>query len=435
MTNESPLLEQTAATDRLSDLEEQFRLVRGASEAICAPLEPEDFCIQSMPDVSPTKWHLAHTSWFFETFVLKCVLPDYESPHSEYEFLFNSYYNSVGEQHTRAERGILSRPTVRDVMAYRAYVDDSMESIFADMKTADDVSDDLLDVIETGIHHEQQHQELMLMDVKHVFACNPLRPAYRELPPAPVVDVPPIEWIPFAGELQVIGHDVDGFAYDNEAPLHRVYVEPFQIADRLITCGEYLAFIEDRGYQRPELWLSDGWQIVTSRGWKAPLYWQREAGRWRIMTLGGMRDLNPSEPVCHVSYYEADAYARWAGCWLPRESAWETVARDLPVEGNFVERDRLHPVPLTAGTDSPRPAQMFGDVWEWTCSPYNSYPGYRATAGALGEYNGKFMCNQMVLRGGCCATPASHIRPTYRNFFPPDARWPFTGIRLTREGN
>jgi ergothioneine biosynthesis protein EgtB len=224
-----------------------------------------------------------------------------------------------------------------------------------------------------------------------------------------------------------------GFAFDNETPQHRVYVESFQIADRLITCGEYLEFMNDRGYERPELWLSDAWNLIQVRGWNAPLYWECEDGQWRIMTLGGMRDLNPSEPVCHVSYYEADALAQWMKCWLPRESVWETVASELPIAGNFVELDHLHPVPLPSQTETSSPAQTFGDVWEWTCSPYSAYPGYRAKDGALGEYNGKFMCNQMVLRGGSCATPISHIRASYRNFFPPDARWPFTGIRLTKE--
>ncbi len=408
-----------------------YSAIRQASEALCEPLEPEDCCIQSMPDVSPTKWHLAHTSWLFETFVLKPGLADYRSPNPLYEFLFNWYYNAVGEQYSRCRRGLLSRPTLSEVMAYRAHVDEAMDGLFA-AGLASDLEQDLLAVIEMGIHHEQQHQELMLMDIKHVFYRNPLRPAYRELPESSQQEVAPLTWLPFNGDLQSIGHNGEGFAYDNEAPQHRAYVESFLIADRLITCSEYVEFIEDGGYERPELWLSDAWQIIQTRAWKAPLYWECEDGQWQIMTLGGMRDLDPSEPVCHVSFYEADAYARWMGCWLPRESVWETVARKLPIEGNFREQDCLHPTPLVYGTAGP--AQMFGDVWEWTCSPYCAYPGYRARDGALGEYNGKFMCNQMVLRGGSCATPISHIRATYRNFFPPDARWPFTGIRLTKEG-
>ncbi len=412
------------------DIAAGYFAVRQASELLCQPLEPEDCCIQSMPDVSPTKWHLAHTSWFFETFVLNPALPDYCSPHPQFKFLFNSYYNTVGDQYSRPERGLLSRPTLAEVMAYRAHVDDAMEGLFAN-GLADDPDQDLLSVIEMGVHHEQQHQELMLMDIKHVFYKNPLRPAYRELPESSRREVAPVAWLPFDGELHSIGHDGDGFAFDNEAPQHRAYVESFQIANRLVTCGEFLEFINDDGYQRPKLWLSDAWKVIQANGWRAPLYWELENGQWQIMTLGGMRQLNPSEPVCHVSFYEADAYARWRGCWLPRESVWETVANELPIEGNFREQNFLHPAPLEC--DSDEPAQMFGDVWEWTCSPYSAYPGYREREGALGEYNGKFMCNQMSLRGGSCVTPISHIRATYRNFFPPSARWPFTGIRLTKE--
>ncbi len=383
-----------------------------------------------MPDVSPTKWHLAHTSWFFETFVLKPSLPGFRSPDPQYEYLFNSYYNTVGRQYARPERGNLSRPTVAEVMDYRARIDEAMEELFANAPNPE-----LLAIIELGTHHEQQHQELMLMDIKHVFSRNPLRPAYRELPATQEVDVAPINWLRFDGQLESIGHDGAGFAFDNETPQHRAYVESFQIADRLITCGEYLEFIEDKGYERPELWLSDAWNLIQQREWNAPLYWERVDGQWRIMTLGGTRDLNPSEPVCHVSYYEADAFAQWKNCWLPRESAWETVASELPIEGNFVEADRLHPTPLASCSETTTAAQMFGDVWEWTCSPYSAYPGFRAKDGALGEYNGKFMCNQMVLRGGSCATPQSHIRPTYRNFFYPDARWQFSGIRLARDAS
>ena len=427
---------QTETAHNRDDLARRYRSVRRASETICAPLEVEDYCIQSMPDVSPTKWHLAHTSWFFETFVLAQALPTYVPPHAKYNFLFNSYYNAVGDRHLRPERGLLSRPTVAEIMDYREHVDDAMEDMLA---TNDELDDDLLSVIETGLHHEQQHQELMLMDIKHVFSCTPLRPAYRELTPPQVSDVRPLEWIPYEGELRWIGHDGEGFAFDNESPRHRTYVERFQIADRLITCGEFLEFIEDGGYQRPDLWLSDGWNIVQSQGWQAPLYWQRESDAWRIMTLGGMSDLNLSEPVSHVSFYEADAFASWMGCWLPRENAWEVIAAGLPIEGNFVEQEQFQPLPPAANStrssagESGQPLQMFGDLWEWTCSPYGPFPGFRAADGALSEYNGKFMCNQMVLRGGSYGTPCTHIRPTYRNFFPPDARWPFTGIRLTKE--
>jgi len=419
---------------------ERYRNVRGTSESICEPLEIEDYCIQSMPDVSPTKWHLAHTSWFFETFLLKKVLSGYESPNSRYESLFNSYYNTVGEPHTRASRGLLSRPTVAEVMDYRAHVDDAMTDLLNADERNNELNGEVRSVIEIGLHHEQQHQELMLMDVKHVFSCNPLRPAYRELPPTPQVDVPPMNWIPFEGHLQWIGHDGVGFAFDNELPRHRAYVQSFQIADRLVTCGEYLNFVDDAGYRRPELWLSDGWSVVQSRKWQAPLYWRHEGDNWRLLTLGGMRDLNPNQPVSHVSYYEADAFARWQGCWLPRENAWEAVASELLIEGNFLERSCFQPMPPAsdriaspANLASRVPSQMFGDLWEWTCSPYSPYPGYRPPAGVIGEYNGKFMCNQFVLRGGSYATPRSHIRATYRNFYPPDARWPFTGIRLAKE--
>lgn len=402
--------------------------VRQSSMRIAEPLEPEDCCIQSMPDVSPTKWHLAHTSWFFETFILKPALPGYRSLNPEYEYLFNSYYNSVGRQYPRSDRGLLSRPTLATVMEYRFQIDESMRELFAM-----GASPELQATIDLGLQHEQQHQELMLMDIKHVFSRNPLRPAYRELPVAAEVDVSTLNWKAHQGDLRPIGHDGVGFAFDNETPRHNGYVDPFQIANRLVTCGEYLGFMEDKGYERPELWLSDGWSLVQERKWNAPLYWEDGDGRWRIMTLGGLRDLNPSEPVCHVSYYEADAFARWMNCWLPRESAWETVANRVPVEGNFVEEDWLHPTPFESSSDSDFPGQVFGDVWEWTCSPYSAYPGFRANDGALGEYNGKFMCNQMVLRGGSCVTPAAHVRASYRNFFPPDARWPFTGIRLTKE--
>jgi ergothioneine biosynthesis protein EgtB len=409
-------------------LADKYRATRRMSEILCEPLEPEDCCVQSMPDVSPTKWHLAHTSWFFETFVLKSALPGFRSSPPQYEYLFNSYYNAVGRQYARPERGILSRPTLATVMNYRARVDAAMAELFAG-----ELDHELLGIIELGTHHEQQHQELMLMDIKHVFSRNPLRPVYRELPESLKVDVAPLNWLRFDAELQAIGHEGSGFSFDNERPKHREYVESFQIADRLITCGEYLEFMNDRGYERPELWLSDAWNLIQSRGWNAPLYWECEGGQWQVMTLGGMRNLNPSEPVCHVSFYEADAFARWIGCSLPRESVWETVASVLPISGNFVEQDHLHPTPPTSQDERISPAQMFGDVWEWTCSPYSAYPGYRAKDGAIGEYNAKFMCNQIVLKGGSCVTPVSHIRATYRNFFPPDARWVFAGIRLTKE--
>ena len=396
-------------------LAERFRAVRQATEKLCEPLEVEDYCIQSMPDASPTKWHLAHTSWFFETFVLVLASPGYRPTHPQYAVLFNSYYNTVGQQHARPARGLLSRPTVAEVMDYRKQVDQGIAELLG---AVDGLDRELLNVIEIGIHHEQQHQELMLMDIKHAFSCNPLRPAYRELPTTVEVDVSRLGWIPFESKLEWMGHDSSGFAFDNEKPRHQTYVESFQIADRLITCCEYLNFVDDGGYDRPELWLSDGWNIVQTQNWKAPLYWQREAAHWRIMTLAGMRELNQSEPVSHVSYYEADAFARWMGCWLPRESSWEAAASEkpLPTEGNFIEQDYLQPLPPQPQHLPEDPAQMFGDLWEWTCSPYSPYPGYRADEGALGEYNGKFMCNQMVLRGGSYATPRSCPTGPYSSF-------------------
>lgn len=410
-------------------LAERYRFIREQSERICRPLVVEDYVIQTMPDVSPTKWHMAHTTWFFETFVLKSDR-QYKPLDPQYEFLFNSYYNAVGEQYCRPKRGILSRPTVEDVYRYRAHVDQHMLELLE--QASDQRIAEILPVVELGLNHEQQHQELMLTDLKHVFAANVLRAVYGGRSEH-VPHVPPLRWIEHGGGLVWIGHEGDGFAYDNESPRHRVFVEPFQITSRLVTCGEYLAFMADGGYERPELWLSDGWQKVKSEQWKAPLYWEREGDQWLIFTLNGRRQIHLHEPVCHASFYEADAYARWAGARLATEAEWETAAAGLPVNGNMLESERYHPMPAMAvGADDATPLQFFGDVWEWTSSPYGAYPGYKAAEGALGEYNSKFMCNQMILRGGSCATPQSHLRPTYRNFFPPEARWQFAGIRLTR---
>ena len=408
---------------------DQYRRVRLASAVIVEPLEPEDCCIQSMPDVSPLKWHLAHTTWFFETFVLKPGLPGYQTPDSRFESLFNSYYNSVGQQFARSERGFLSRPTFAEVLEYRQHVDDAMQTLLAG-----DPNPSLLNVVELGVHHEQQHQELMLMDIKHVFSRNPLDPVYRERDTEEATDLIQFDWVEFESSLVKIGHSGTDFCFDNETPEHQVYVEKFELANRLTTCGEYLEFINDGGYERPEFWLSEGWRVVKDCGWDAPLYWQLQGDQWSVFTLAGLKELNPSEPVCHVSYYEADAFARWSQCWLPQESYWETAARAKESKGgSFLESGHLHPQPGGASVDCGGLSQMFGDLWEWTRSPYIAYPGYRASRGALGEYNGKFMCNQMVLRGGCCATPESHFRLTYRNFYPAGARWPFTGIRLCRE--
>jgi ergothioneine biosynthesis protein EgtB len=408
----------------------RYNKVRQFTEELCAPLATEDYVIQSMPDVSPTKWHLAHTSWFFETFVLTAALSGYRSPDPQYGYLFNSYYNSAGERHCRNRRGLLSRPTVEEIYRYRSYVDDRMRE-FLD-RTEDDRLRDLAFVIELGLNHEQQHQELLLTDIKHIFSINPLRPVYcvRENSNGGVL--PKLQWLEYTEGLHRLGHNVDGFAFDNELPQHRVFLEPFQFASRLVTSGEYLDFIEDGGYENPLIWLSDGWNVVQTQGWKAPLYWEKRDGSWWIMTLSGMRELDRGEPVCHVSYYEADAYACWAGARLPAEAEWEIVSAGATIDGNFVESRKFHPVPIADSAES-TPVQMFGDVWEWTQSHYSPYPGYRPVAGALGEYNGKFMCNQFVLRGGSCATSITHIRPTYRNFFPADARWQFMGIRLAKK--
>jgi ergothioneine biosynthesis protein EgtB len=408
----------------------RYRQVRSAVEAACAGLSAEDMQVQSMPDASPTKWHLAHASWFYETFVLPDrALGGYTPFDQAFSYLFNSYYETVGPRHPRPRRGLLTRPGIGEVFRYRAHVDAAMAYALPRLGEADFLR--LRPVLELGINHEQQHLELILTDIKHVFAQNPLRPAYRPLLPSADDPTPPLRWHQFDAGVRRIGHDGDGFAFDNEGPAHRVFLEPFAVASRLVTCGEYLAFMEAGGYERPQWWLSDGWHARQAQGWEAPLYWERQDGRWQVFTLAGMRPVTEAEPVCHVSFYEADAYARWAGARLPTEAEWEVAAADVLVEGNLLESGRLQPAPLTR--DDHSPTQLFGDVWEWTQSPYAPYPGYRPTAGALGEYNGKFMCNQMVLRGGSCVTPASHLRTTYRNFFPPEARWQFSGFRLARD--
>jgi ergothioneine biosynthesis protein EgtB len=412
-------------------LASRYREVRARTEQLCEPLAIEDYGVQSMPDASPTKWHLAHTSWFFETFVLRRTLSAYRPFHPQYEMLFNSYYNAVGEQYPRPQRGLLSRPTVQDVYGYRHHVD---AAIMAVLEGNGGAPSEAHAIVELGLHHEQQHQELILTDLKHLFSCNPLRPTYRAASQTSRRAVPALGWNTFPGGLCEIGHDGASFAFDNETPRHRIFVEPFSLATRLTTNGEFLAFIEDHGYQRPELWLSDGWDLVRTQAWGAPLYWEKHGAQWMIFTLSGMQALDEAEPVCHVSYYEADAFARWAGARLPREAEWEIVAAEAPLSGNFVESGRFHP---TAPAAAPlgHPAQLFGDVWQWTQSPYTPYPGYRPPPGALGEYNAKFMSSQMVLRGGSCASPQSHLRSTYRNFFPPAARWQFMGLRLARDAS
>jgi ergothioneine biosynthesis protein EgtB len=409
---------------------DRYRQVRARTASLCESLEPEDFIIQSMPDVSPTRWHLAHMTWFFETFVVQRAWPDATPYHPSYNYLFNSYYNTVGEQFPRPQRGLLSRPTVREVFAYRRAIDERVERLLT--QDVDRFTADLAFRIDLGLQHEQQHQELLLTDIKHVLSCNPLLPAFR--PPrddAPATAPTPAAWHEFAGGLLEFGHPGGGFAYDNEKPRHRAYVEPFALADRPVTNGEFLEFITDDGYERPELWLSDGWAHRATHGWRAPLYWRHEDGGWWEFTLAGRAELNPAAPLCHISYYEADAYANWAAVRLPTEYEWELAAAAAPLCGNFVESQAFHPQPAPAHpTDQLR--QLFGDVWEWTASPYVAYPGYQAPAGAFGEYNGKFMCNQFVLRGGSCASAHSHLRPTYRNFFHPPSRWQFSGVRLAR---
>jgi ergothioneine biosynthesis protein EgtB len=427
-------LKQTSqiVTENLSNqyFVERYRQVRSFTEQLCEPLATEDYVIQSMPDVSPTKWHLAHVTWFWETFLLSPALPGYKSLHPQYAYLFNSYYNTLGERHCRPNRGLISRPTVKETYEYRRYVDEHVLDLLERLDERQLA--ELTPIITLGLHHEQQHQELMVTDIKHVLSCNPLYPAY--LPQVTgASSVPSMEWISFPEGVYWIGYEGNGFSFDNEGPRHRQFAQPFQLASRLVTNGEYLEFMEDGGYERPLLWLSEGWGKARAEEWKAPLYWEHIEGRWLVMTLGGLREVDKAEPVCHVSYYEADAYARWAEARLPTEAEWEIASRDVPVAGNFVEGRLFHPAPLNIDGTGGKLAQMYGDVWEWTQSSYSPYPGFRPAAGAVGEYNGKFMCNQYVLRGGSCATSLSHIRPTYRNFFPADAQWQFMGIRLAQE--
>jgi ergothioneine biosynthesis protein EgtB len=413
----------------LPELTEEFCRVRGRSLQLCAPLTPEDMMVQSCADASPAKWHLAHTTWFFETFLLREFVPGYQPFHPDFIWLFNSYYNAVSAQPEKKLRASFSRPTAGEILAYRRYVDAAMEGL-----TAGDVPEEVRTRVVLGLNHEQQHQELLLTDVKHAFWSDPLHPVYAEGGiGAGSRQVAPLEWVDFAGGLVEIGYRGSDFCFDNETPRHKVFTEPFRLASRPVTCAEYLAFVEDGGYARAELWLSEGWTTVQNERWQAPLYWRKnDHGDWEVFTLGGQVSLEDllATPVCHVSYFEADAYARWAGKRLPTEAEWETAAAGARVAGNFMEGEKFHPQPAEGASKLEPVYGVFGDVWEWTASAYLPYPGFSPLPGALGEYNGKFMCNQMVLRGGSVATPASHIRATYRNFFPPATRWQFSGVRL-----
>lgn len=412
----------------VSNLANKFDRIRNRTEELCKPLQPEDYVIQTMENVSPAKWHLAHTSWFFETFIIAEYVENYEPKYPQYAYLFNSYYVQAGERHCRAKRGFISRPTVAEVYTYRDYINEHMHSLIDITEVSGNPH--FHDLVEIGLNHEQQHQELMITDIKHVFSMNPLYPAYQKKEIPLVTDIPAMNWISFEEGVYEIGYGANQFHYDNETPRHKQYLNPFILADRLVTNREFLAFVKDDGYRRPELWLSDGWAECERQTWKYPYYWEKRDGDFWMITLQGPRKLNPAEPVCHISHYEADAYARWAGKRLPAEAEWEVASRSVPIEGHFSDNNLFHPVPLKNGKNDNQLKQMFGNTWEWTQSAYLPYPGYRAAKGALGEYNGKFMANQIVLRGGSCATPSDHIRSTYRNFFHPDSRWQFTGIRL-----
>jgi ergothioneine biosynthesis protein EgtB len=405
--------------------------VRAHTETLAGPLSPEDQTVQSMPDVSPTKWHRAHVTWFFETFVLADHEQGFAPFQDTYWFLFNSYYEAVGPRYARAQRGVISRPGAHDVGVYRDNVDARMRDL---VTTLDEGTlNKLAGTINLGFHHEQQHQELLLMDIKHVLSLNPLKPSYAGTP-SPVTDPDQLGWVDVEGGLVEIGHRGGDFCFDNELPLHQVHLEPFRLADRLVTNGEWLAFMTDGGYRRPELWLSDGWGRVQAEGWEAPFYWAEVDGVWFEHTLHGTWPVNPGLPVSHVSHYEADAYAAWAGKRLPTEAEWEHGVRaaDLEVTGNLADTDTFHP--RAAGPSTGGLRQAYGDCWEWTSSAYLPYPGFHPAAGAIGEYNGKFMSNQMVLRGGCAITSPRHTRPSYRNFFPPGARWALSGVRLADGG-
>lgn len=413
-----------------SEFAARYREVRALSEALAEPLSAEDQCLQGMPDASPTKWHLAHTTWFFETLVLAALIADYRPADQRFAYLFNSYYESLGPRQPRPQRGMITRPAVDEILAYRRCIDIALLDFLDNCNEG--AWSQAAPLIELGLNHEQQHQELILTDIKYGLSLNPFDPVYRQRHFSPNSAAAPIDWLYFPGGETTVGRSPAGdFCYDNETPCHAVLLRPYQLADRLTTCGDYLAFMADDAYRRPEFWLSDGWAAIAANDWQAPLYWRQERnGEWSIFTLHGRRPLEPAEPLCHVSFYEVAAYATWAGARLPTEFEWEAAVAESPVRGNFLNQALLHPQPAETGGGL---RQAFGDAWVWTRSAYDPYPGFQPLAGAVGEYNGKFMVGQLVLRGGSCASPPGHLRATYRNYFPPAARWQFSGLRLARD--
>ncbi|MCK6257263.1 ergothioneine biosynthesis protein EgtB [Fictibacillus sp. KIGAM418] len=418
-------------TTEKENMLKSYQTVRTFSEQLVQPLNLEDFIIQSMEDTSPPKWHLAHTTWFYEKFILKEFAEDYQGFNVQFDYLFNSYYETVGPFHPRIQRGLITRPSVEEVFEYRRYVDLHMADLLESDKP-EEKKEELVRVLKIGLHHEQQHQELLLTDIKHNLAQNPFLPSYQEQEKKNIPAAGSPSFVAVEGGLIEIGHSGEGFCFDNETPLHKVWLDSYKLSSHLVTNRDYLAFINDEGYKKPQFWLSDGWNTVCKYQWESPLYWFKREDEWHVYTLGGVKKLDPDEPVCHVSFYEADAYARWAGKRLPTEQEWEHALASQKIEGNFAENENYHPLPCGLNKSGPF-YQAFGDVWEWTKSPYVSYPGNKPYEGALGEYNAKFMCNQMVLRGGSCATSSSHFRPSYRNFFQPEKRWQFSGIRLAED--